>query len=234
MFAWPLIGLHCIMTPDGKILTYGTDQNGVQSGLHIIDIWDPVTGVHTTIDNTTHTDLFCSVGLIVPETGQVLISGGDARPDGNFNGGVQDVNFYDPVTMTENPSSTGVMQFARWYASAVQLANGQILLIGGRDGSPANDIHYSAYAEVYTPGYGFHTLTGAYIDTFNTVANYPRSWLTSNGTVWTSSDGTGNIYAIDPSGVGSVQLIGAMPTAISWYHAVDHVRSRQGADDRQR
>src|SRR4029077_3658513 len=81
VFAWPLIGLHCIMTPDGKILTYGTDPNGVQSGLHILDIWDPATNTHTIIDNTTHTDEFCSVGLIVPETGQVMISGGDARPD---------------------------------------------------------------------------------------------------------------------------------------------------------
>jgi hypothetical protein len=77
VFPWPLIGLHYIMTPDGKILTYGTDQNGVQSGLHILDIWNPATNTHTTIENTTHTGVFCSVGLIVPETGQVLISGGD-------------------------------------------------------------------------------------------------------------------------------------------------------------
>ena len=55
----------------------------------------------------------------MPETGQVMISGGDARPVGNFNGGVQDVNFYNPANRTENPSSTGAMQFARWYASAV-------------------------------------------------------------------------------------------------------------------
>src|SRR5882672_12333642 len=107
VFSWPLIGLHCIMTPDGKILTYGTDQNGVQSGLHIIDIWDPITNTHTTIENTTHTDLFCSVGLIVPETGQVLISGGDARPDGGFNDGVQDVNFLAADGSALTPSSTG-------------------------------------------------------------------------------------------------------------------------------
>jgi hypothetical protein len=202
------------MTPDGKILTYGTDQNGVQSGLHILDIWDPATNTHTLIDNTTHTDSFCSVGLIVPETGQVMISGGDARPDGNFNGGVQDVNFYDPATMTENPSSTGAMQFARWYASAVQLGTGQILLIGGRDDNPVL-AHYSAYAEVYTPGYGFHTLTGAYIDAFNTSsALYPRTWLTSSGMVWTS-DGT-NTYSINPTGVGSVQIIGQAPTQIEF------------------
>src|ERR1700745_979938 len=117
--------------------------------------------------------------------------------------------------MTESPSSTGAMQFARWYGSAVQLGSGQILLIGGRDDNP-DLTHYSAYAEVYTPGYGFHTLTGAYIDTLNITALYPRSWLTSNGAVWTSSDGTGLVYAIDPTGVGSVEQIGYMPTPISW------------------
>ena len=78
-------------------------------------------------------------------------------------------------------------------------------------------MRFAAYPEVYTPGYGFHTLTGAYMDSFNITALYPRSWLTSNGTVWTSSDGTGNIYSIDPTGVGSVSLVGAMPTAISSY-----------------
>ena len=116
--------------------------------------------------------------------------------------------------MTENPSSTGAMQFARWYASAVQLSTGQILLIGGRDDNP-DLAHYSAYAEVYTPGYGFHTLTGAYIDAFNTSgALYPRTWLTSSGMVWTS-DGS-NIYSINPTGIGSVQIIGQAPTQIEF------------------
>ena len=215
VFGWPIIGIHCIMTPDGKILTYGTDQNGVVSGLHVLDVWDPATNSHTTINSTTHSDVFCSVGLIVPETGQVLITGGDARTEGAFNVGIPDANFYNPNTLTVLPSSTGDMQFSRWYGSAVQLATGQILLLGGRDDN-RDMTHNSAYAEVYTPGYGFHTLTGAYINEFSVgdAALYPRSWLTSNGTVWTSD--SSSIYSIDPTGVGSVQRIGQAPTAISW------------------
>ena len=139
------------MTPDGKILTYGTDLNGLQSGLHIRDVWDPATNTHTTINSTIHSDLFCSVGLIVPETGQVLIAGGDARSDGVTSAGTPHANFFDSTTMTELPSSTGDMQFSRWYATSVQLGTGQILLLGGRDDNP-DLAHNSAYAEVYTPG----------------------------------------------------------------------------------
>ena len=30
VFDWPIIGIHCVLTPDNKILTYGTDQFGAQ------------------------------------------------------------------------------------------------------------------------------------------------------------------------------------------------------------
>ncbi len=215
VFDWPLIGLHTIMAPDGTIISYGTNQDGVQSGLHLIDVWNPVTNTHTTIEHTSHTDLFCTVGLIIPETGQILISGGDARPDGGFNLGVQDVNFYNYTTQTLDPSSTGVMQFARWYGTAVQLGTGQIILIGGRDDVPGGQ-HYSAYSEVYTPGYGFHTLTDAYIPNFTYGAAYPRSFLTPTGDIWTFSNSSPEIYSIDPTGSGAVQTIGLLPTFIDW------------------
>ena len=216
IFSWPIVGLHVGLTPDGKLLTFGTDQNGVQSGLHIYDIWDPVTNSHTTLSHTTNSDIFCAVAMIVPETGEILIAGGDARPVGNFNSGIADVNVFDYTDLSLEHSATGPMAFSRWYASAVTTASGQIVLIGGRDDSPPDDIHYSPYAEIYTPGYGFRTLTGAYIDTFNITSLYPRSWLTSNGDIWTSSDGTGLVYSINTEGSGSVEQVGAMPTAISW------------------
>lgn len=216
VFSWPIIGIHIGMTPDGKVLTFGTDQNGVQSGLHIYDVWDPLTNTHTTLSHTTNSDLFCAVAMIVPDTGQFLIAGGDARPGGNYNGGISDVNEFDYTDLSLTHSGTGAMAFARWYATAVQTASGQIVMIGGRDDSPADDIHYSAYPEIYTPGYGFRTLTGAYIDTFNITSLYPRSWLTSNGDIWTFTDGTGDIYSINTSGSGSVEQIGYLPAPITW------------------
>ena len=216
VFPWPIIGIHMGMMPDGKILTFGTDQNGLQSGLHIYDVWDPVTGTHTTLSHTTNSDIFCAVAIIVPDTGEFLIAGGDARPAGNYNGGIADVNVFDYTDLSLTHSATGPMAFSRWYATSVQTAAGQIVLIGGRDDSPPDDIHYSAYVEIYTPGYGFRTLTGAYIDTFNITSLYPRSWLTSSGEIWTFGDGTGDVYAINTEGSGSVELIGYLPAPITW------------------
>jgi len=213
---WPIIGLHAALTPDGRVLTFGTDQNGQQSGLHIYDVWDPVTNTHTTLSHTTNADLFCAVAAIIPETGEILIAGGDARPAGGYNSGISDVTIFDYRDLSLEHSPTGPMQFARWYGTSVTTETGQIVLIGGRDGSPADNVQYSPYVEIYTPGFGFRTLTGAYIDTFNITSLYPRSWMTSNGDIWTTSDGTGLVYSINLDGHGSVTEVGAMPTAISW------------------
>jgi Bacterial lectin/Galactose oxidase-like, Early set domain len=211
---WPLIGLHAILTPDNKLLTYGTDQNGVQGGQLIYDVWDYKTGEHTTLANTTSTDLFCSVPILVPSTGEILISGGDARPLGGYNLGVNDVNVYNYQDMSLTPSPTGDMAYQRWYPTAVTLANGKILMVGGKDGA-GNGV---GMPELYTPGVGWKSLTGAYSGTIAQEWWYPRTWLNSDGNVVMFGTAGGiagpdayDVFLMDPSGDGSIQKVATLP-----------------------
>ncbi len=45
---WPIVGIHSLLTPDGKVLTFGTNTSGVQSGELYYDVYDPVTHTHNT------------------------------------------------------------------------------------------------------------------------------------------------------------------------------------------
>ena len=210
VFSWPIIGLQSLLTPDGKILSYGTDQAGNQGAL-IYDVWDPITNTHNTLPNPTHTDEFCSAAEIIPQTGgEVLLAGGDSRPLGSVNNGVPDTNIFDYKTdsVTTNPS--GPMAFGRWYPTLVTLDTGQLLILGGKDFS-GNGV---GYPEIFTPGSGWRTLTGAYVSDFYYYnALYPRAWQSSNGKVITFDPNAsgGNVYAIDPSGNGQVSVVGHTP-----------------------
>ena len=209
VFSWPIIGIQSLLTPDGKILSYGTDQAGNQGAL-IYDVWDPITNTHNTLPNPTHTDEFCAAAEIIPETGgEVLLTGGDARPLGSVNTGVPDTNIFDYKTDSVTPNPSGPMAFGRWYPTLVTLDTGQLLILGGRnfDGNGA------AYPEIFTPGSGWRTLTGAYVsDFYNYDALYPRAWQSSNGKVITfDTNASGNVYAINPSGNGQVSVVGHTP-----------------------
>ena len=225
-FDWPLIGVHTILTPDGKVLTFGTDQDGMQGGFLYYDVWDPVTNTHQTLDNTTATDTFCSVPALIPATDEILISGGDARPLGETNFGVRDVNIFDYRDLSMEPAATGTMTYPRWYPTAVTLASGQIVLLGGRldEGGLDDGIagQGTPYPEIYTPGVGFEVLEGAAHPVFASDWWYPRAWLASNGDIIVvgsresdvlGPDGTPDgVYSMDPTGDGSItQVVPELP-----------------------
>jgi len=84
------------------------------------------------------TDVFCSAGLVLPDVGarQINVGGWSAEslygvrfytPDGAP--GVNSTNMWE-----EDVSSVG-LQAPRWYPSAMMMANGSILIVGGEDGS---------------------------------------------------------------------------------------------------
>lgn len=217
LFEWPLIGIHTILTPDNKILSFGTDQQGQQGAQFIYDVWDPATNTHDTLPNTTPTDLFCCCAIVVPSTGEILITGGDARPLGHVNVGVADVNVFDYHDNSLSPSTEGPMAYQRWYPTSIELANGKILVLGGVDING----HGVGMPELYTPGSGWKSLTGAYSQIVANDPYYPRAWLALDGKVFMfnehSDNGTpASVVVLDPSGNGTLTQVATLPFATTW------------------
>lgn len=218
LFKWPLIGIHAILTPDNKVLTFGTDLRGVQGGRMYYDVWDPVTNVHHTLKNVTKVDMFCAAALVVPSTGNVLIIGGDARPIGKVNYGITSVLQFDYRDETLFKSPDGELAFPRWYPTAVTLPNGSILVLGGRGGGSHGSMADSPYPELYTPGAGWKTMVGAANSMLQTNWNYPRAWVKSTGEVMVYGvQGDKGIYSIDPTGDGAIHKVGTMPYGFNAY-----------------
>src|SRR4249920_583922 len=72
---WPLIPIHAVLLGDGRVMTYGTTETGVQTGHLNYEIWDPsmglTTAAHFKLPNTVGTDLFCNAQLVLPGSGEV-------------------------------------------------------------------------------------------------------------------------------------------------------------------
>ena len=215
--AWPLVPIHAVLTPDGRVLTYGTDRNGRQTGFYDYDVWDPRLGLgeesHLTLPNETATDLFCSAQIVLPN-GNVEVYGGDEEPPGNtYN---RDVNQFRPsdnalvASGPRVPGQAGQMNLKRWYATATVLPNGEVLIQGGwgqgydRTTTPVSVIQYP---EVRNLDGTFRELRGAITDG---VSNYyPRNFVAADGLVFGIADD--KMYRLDPSGSGSLQMLGTFP-----------------------
>ena len=207
--SWPINAIHAVLTPDGKVLSYGTDPNGVQGAQRYYDVWDPTTRAHNLVQHARGTDLFCSAHSVLAESGQVLIAGGDTRgvagsaPE-RYNLGVRDVTLFDPATATL--LSAPPMNRARWCGSVVPLADGRVLALGGIDalfGAP------SGPPEIYAPGLGWTELPG--IDYGDALS--PRAMLAPNGRIVVATDN--RLLSFNTSSPDTA-LIGMLPKTIDW------------------
>ncbi|HEV8443412.1 MAG TPA: galactose oxidase-like domain-containing protein, partial [Steroidobacteraceae bacterium] len=207
-FPWPLIAAHAVLTPDGRVLTYGTDGNGIQTGLFIYDIWDPSAGPsgggHLTMPNITNTDIFCSSQVIMANTGEIFIAGGDNYVNGRTtNTGNNNTNVFTPAT---NALARGNdMNRPRWYSSATTLLNGEIYVQGGSGGEDFPEIRDAngvmrLLPSASTSGYG---------------TNYPRNFVAPDGRIF-GFDSAGKMYYVNPSGYGFLTPVGQLPGATSW------------------
>ncbi len=201
---WPLVPIHVVLLPDGRVLGYGTDGQGNQTGQFTYDVWDPTKGTsaasHLTLPNTTGTDTFCSGQIVLPASGAVLLTGGDKTVNGVRNYSVNDVNLFDARTNSLY-SAQQPMAFLRWYPSVLTTAAGDVLVLGGR-ADPNTPV---ATPEAYTEGVGWRSLTGAVSDDAYGLRNwvYPRAWQAPNGKVFIATI-WGGTYDLDPAGTGAL------------------------------
>ncbi len=202
---WPLIPIHVVLLPDGRVMSYGTDAKGVQTGQFIYDVWDPKLGTgtpsHLVLPNTTGTDTFCSAQIIVPASGAVLLAGGDKTVNGVRNYSVNDVNLFDyrSSALYQAPQP---MRDVRWYPTVVTLASGQVLVLGGRASLTELSV---PTPELYTEGQGWRSLEGAASDDAYGSRNwsYPLAWQAPNGRVFVTTI-WGGTYYMDPAGNGAI------------------------------
>ncbi len=206
-FAWPLIGAHAVLTPDGRVLTYGTDGNGVQTGFFIYDLWDPQAGTnggHLTLPNGTGTDIFCSSQIVLPQSGDIFLAGGDNWVNGRTtNTGNNNSNVF--TTSSNSLARGNNLNRPRWYSTSTTLLNGEIYIQGGNGGGDRPEIRDASGAlrllsNVNTSGYS---------------ATYPRNFLAPDGRVF-GFDNSGKMYYVSPGGTGLLTTAGQLPGATSW------------------
>jgi hypothetical protein len=174
---WPVIMIHAIVLPDSRVLSYGQDPQG-ESGRLVYDVWNPIAGFgensHLTLPKPTKTNIFCSAQILIPDSGNVLFTGGDQTIGDISNYGTAEVEFFNYANnaMTVSPNR---MASRRWYPTLVTLKNGDVVVLGGHD--TAGKV-YSPTPEIYSPKTGWRQLMGAANQTAYGVGNwnYPKAW----------------------------------------------------------
>lgn len=209
------------MSADGKVVTWGNSVAATPNNAsHFYDVWDPALGTGAGSHERTanpHDKLFCSGQYVSPTTGEILTFGGTKYP-----GGSAQLGSFDPSTLTLNDVQDP-MQYPRWYPTSTVLQDNRALIQGGTDidfdGTP------QVTPELYTPGTGWKTLTGASrADIYGDAGGisrwyYPRTWVQPDGQIFVinqdqmyyvdvdGNNGTGRIHNVQAwaraRGVGS-------------------------------
>ncbi len=200
---WPLVAAHASLTPEGRVLSFGTDHSGRQTGFFVLDLWDPSAGLasgHVTIENRTGVDVYCGSQLL-SSGGDLLIAGGDNwSGQQTSNTGNRNTVVYSDGVLTRGTD----MLRARWCPSGTTLANGDIYIQGGRgDGDRP---------EVRGAGGSFRLLSAVDTSTLEPLA--PRNFLAPDGRVF-GFDATGAMYFVDTTGAGSRVAAGHLPQAVA-------------------
>jgi hypothetical protein len=224
----PLMPIHQVLLPDGRVLSYGSDVDGSQGGGLHYAVWDPALGTgadaYTVLPTVTGTNIFCAGQSLLPDTGDVLIIGGTTMIDKVNGWGVNDVNLF--TTSANTLAGQSAMSYRRWYPTLLTLTSGDQLALGGRmdrplgnDGDSAtraaptaatvasSPATYASMPELWNRTTGWHPLTAAdNDDAFGSISQawyYPRAWVMPAGDVFVMTT-KGSLYKLATAGAGTL------------------------------
>lgn len=201
---WPLVAVHAALLPDGRVLSYGSKNDGQQTGSDRLDLWDNAGALdtgHNLLANTSGTDLFCGSQLLLPPSDtatvpSLFMAGGD-----NYNGtatsntGNNNSNVWSSATRSLTRGAA--MTRARWYSSSVTLITGDTYIQGGTGGMDR--------PEVRSADGSFRSLSS--VDTSTLGYMYPRNFVQADGRVF-GFDSNGAMYFVSAGGTGILSAAG--------------------------
>jgi hypothetical protein len=156
------------------------------------ELYNPSTGVFCPTGNMNAVRQDASATLL--DNGKVLIAGGDGVGVG-FVSELSSAELYNPATGIF--TSTGSMSTARELHSATRLADGRVLVAGGRTGTRNNETEFAS-AEIYNLATGTFTSAG----NMSTARVFHTAILLNNGLVLVA----GGTAVLDSGGVATSEL----------------------------
>ncbi|KFX87861.1 hypothetical protein O988_09253, partial [Pseudogymnoascus sp. VKM F-3808] len=132
----PVIALITTQGKNGKVTFVEKSGTSTTPGSTGAYEWDPSTNTFRTMH--VKTDVFCSAGLVLPDKAARQINIGGWSGDSTYG-----IRLYIPDGSPGQPSKNDwqenfqelALQNGRWYPSAMVMANGSILVVGGENGS---------------------------------------------------------------------------------------------------
>jgi hypothetical protein len=136
---WPLIAIHAALLPNGRVLTFSSGEDSFKPRFPVgatpdtqtnhrqteADVWQQDVDIRARVPNL-FTELFCS-GHTFASDGRLFVFGGHS--DGVNGNGFRDINAFNYYTQSWETHIK--MAQPRWYPTATQAGNGDLIISGG-------------------------------------------------------------------------------------------------------